>query len=201
MLHTLQTESHEVYFCTVTCYEWLPLFEESQCYHSVYRWFEYLKKDGCHVLGYVIMPNHFHVLLYPTHSGTSLNRMVGSGKRFMAYDIVNSLERSNKIDLLEQLRWGVQRKEKLKGKLHQVFRLSFDARKCFSEKMVEQKLDYIHHNPVRGKWQLVDDFTRYAHSSAGFYELGEEGRFSVMHYKDLVVEGGTASKASESSGE
>lgn len=75
--------------------------------------------------------------------------MVGEGKRFMAYDIVNALQKLGKHVLLSILQKGVERKEKQKGKLHQVFRLSFDARKCFSEKMVEQKLDYIHHNPVR----------------------------------------------------
>jgi hypothetical protein len=199
MLHTTQKETHEVFFCTITCYNWLPLIEESQCYRSVYRWFEHLKKDGCHVVGYVIMPNHFHVLLYPTHTGTSINRMVGECKRFMAYDIVNSLSKQNKIHLLDQMRQGVQRVEKSRGKKHQVFHLSFDARKCFSQKMIEQKLDYIHHNPVRGKWSLVEDFTRYEHSSAGFYELDNVGNFKVTHYKDLGSVGFFASEASESS--
>ena len=80
---------------------------------------------------------------------------------------------------------GVEKKERLIGKLHQVFRLSFDARKCFSEKMIEQKLEYIHHNPVKGKWDLVKDFTSYPHSSAAFYELGLQEKFEITHYKDL----------------
>jgi hypothetical protein len=83
-------EIHKVYFCTATCFGWLPLIEEGQVYFLVYRWFEHLKLNGCHVTGYVIMPNHFHVLLYPTHSGTSLNKLIGEGKRFMAYDIVRN---------------------------------------------------------------------------------------------------------------
>src|SRR3954470_14027031 len=93
-LHSEHTENFEVYFCTVTCYKWLPLFEQAQAYHSVYRWFDHLKDDGCLLLGYVIMPNHFHVLLYTTHTGTSLSKIVGDGKRFMAYDIVNALKKA-----------------------------------------------------------------------------------------------------------
>jgi REP element-mobilizing transposase RayT len=173
--HTTHNEHHEVYFCTVTCYKWLPLFHKADAYHSVYRWFDQLKRDGCYVVGYVIMPNHFHVLLYPTHTGTSLNKLVGEGKRFMAYDIVNGLKKSGKMELLIGLSEGVDNNEKTKGKKHQVFQLSFDARKCYNEKMIEQKLDYIHHNPVKGKWSLVEDFTLYEHSSAGFYEVGMEG--------------------------
>jgi len=103
----------------------------------------------------------------------------------MAYDIVNSLKRQGKESLLQQLQFGVQRKEKLKGKIHQVFKSSFDAKQCFNESMIEQKLEYIHHNPVKGKWKLADDFTDYAHSSAGFYELGTGGAVDIRHYKDL----------------
>jgi hypothetical protein len=151
----------------------------------VYRWFNHLKNDGCLVLGYVIIPNHFHVLLFPTHTGTSLSILVGMGKRFMAYDIVNGLKKLGKESILRELQLGVEKKERLRGKLHQVFRLSFDARKCFSEKMIEQKLEYIHHNPVKGKWDLVKDFTSYPHSSAGFYEFGLQEKFEITHYKDL----------------
>jgi REP element-mobilizing transposase RayT len=198
-LHTEHSEINEVYFCTVTCYKWFSLFEQAQAYNSVYRWFDYLKNDGCLLIGFVIMPNHFHVLLYPTHSGTSLSKIVGDGKRFMAYDIVNALKKSGQDQVLQLLKDGVEAKEKLKGKKHQVFRLSFDARKCFSEKVIEQKLEYMHHNPVQGKWNLADDFTKYIHSSARFYELGELGRAPLFHYKDLGNDNALPLKTSTSS--
>lgn len=35
-----------------------------------------------------------------------------------------------------------------------------------------QKLDYIHNNPVNGKWQLADDYFSYHYFSASFYETG-----------------------------
>jgi REP element-mobilizing transposase RayT len=178
----------------------LPLFELSDAYQSVYRWFQHLSKEGCHVVGFVIMPNHLHALLYLSHSGTSLNKMVGEGKRFMAYDIVSGLKRSGKEDILKQLEDGVQKKERLKGKKHQVFRLSFDARLCYNEKMIEQKLDYIHHNPVSGRWNLVEDFCKYEHSSASFYEEGVvKVNVNLVHYKDLDSEFGIGSRSSESS--
>ena len=102
----------------------------------------------------------------------------------MAYAIINKLKTLEKHSLLQQLTEGVQVNEKKKGKKHQVFRLSFDARLCLTEKMLEQKLDYIHHNPVSGKWNLVDDFTRYLHSSAAYYELGSPNRY-VTHYREV----------------
>ena len=182
--HRQHTELHETYFCTLTCYRWLPLLEEANAYEAVYTWFEHLQKTDCLILGYVIMPNHIHTLLFPTNPDKPLNRLVREGKRFMAYAIVRKLKTLEKHSLLQQLREGVQANERKKGKKHQVFRLSFDARLCFTEKMLEQKLDYIHHNPVSGKWNLVDDFTRYLHSSAAYYELGSPNRY-VTHYRKV----------------
>lgn len=54
--------------------------------------------------------------------------------------------------------------------------------------MLEPKLDYMHHNPVKGKWNLADDFTKYPHSSAAFYERGDPGIEELVHYKDLGSE-------------
>ena len=40
--------------------------------------------------------------------------------------------------------------------------------------MAKQKLDYIHFNPVSGKWQLAKDDLSYHFSSARFYENGKD---------------------------
>ena len=133
--------------------------------------------------------NHFHCLLFPTHTGTSVNQMIGECKRFMAYDIVKALEKRKCYSLLEVLSKNVPPRERRIGKLHQVFFPSFDSRICYDEKMIEQKLEYIHHNPVKGKWSFVEDFVEYQHSSARFYELNEliEG-VELEHYKDITGE-------------
>ena len=125
------------------------------------------------MLGYVLMPNHIHCLIHINNNSVGLNKLVANGKRFMAYEIVKILQEINRKDMLEILKKGVQKNEHDKGKKHQVFRLSFDARPCFDEAMIEQKLDYIHANPVSGKWNLVDDYVTYEHSSARFYEKDE----------------------------
>ncbi|HEV8286373.1 MAG TPA: hypothetical protein VGQ09_18825 [Chitinophagaceae bacterium] len=52
-----------IYFITFTCYRWLPLIELSNGYDLVYKWFDYLKTKNHFVTGYVIMPNHLHVLI------------------------------------------------------------------------------------------------------------------------------------------
>jgi hypothetical protein len=122
-----------------------------------------------------------HLLLGTHLQNISIEKHIGNGKRFMAYEIVKLLDGNNFQDILKTLHQGVVDSERKKGKKHQVFHSSFDVKTCFTEKFVLQKLDYIHHNPVKGKWNLVNDYTAYKHSSAQFYELSKQGIYEVVH--------------------
>ncbi len=174
-----------VYFVTFTCYKWLPLFELSLCYDMVYQWFDSLKRNGHHVVGYVTMPNHLHSLLAFRRSRETINTTVGNGKRFLAYQIVKRLKLLGEEGVLEKLADGVSRRERKKGKLHSVFEQSFDWKECTSDRFIEQKLDYIHDNPCRGVWNLAASPHLYKHSSAGYYLTGERGVYDVLHYAHL----------------
>ena len=180
------SEFDGIYFITVTCCRWLPLFELSNGYDSVYKWFDHLKDKGHFIIGYVIMPNHLHALIgFRNTSGKSINSIVGNGKRFMAYDIVTKLQEKKEVELLAQLTSFVNSTDKQKGKLHEVFEPSFDGKECYTDDFIEQKLSYMHENPCRGKWKLVKQSWEYQHSSAKFYFTGEQGFYPVISYMEL----------------
>ena len=84
----------------------------------------------------VIMPNHLHALSSFSNSGKNINRIVGNGKRFMAYDLVEKLNNTNNEIILQQLSDGVNTSDKKRGKLHEVFEPSFDIKECFTEKFI-----------------------------------------------------------------
>lgn len=46
-------------------------------------------------------------------------------------------------------------------------------------------MNYIHLNPVRGKWDLVNDLTEYEHSSASYYETGEVKNYAPFDFRLL----------------
>jgi REP element-mobilizing transposase RayT len=175
------------YFVTFTCYKWLQLFEIADGYDTVYKWFDHLFKSNTYVTGYVIMPNHVHVLLYFPQMPKSLNTVIGNAKRFMAYEIIKRLEEKKESKLLDLLHSGVKKREEKKGQIHKVFEESFDAKDCYSEEFIFQKLSYIHHNPVSKKWNLVTDLTDYEHSSASFYETGIKKYKNLLHVSDALA--------------
>ena len=163
---------HNTWFITFTCFNWIPLFEITQSYDLVYNWLKLISdKYNIKPLAYVIMPNHVHLLLEFCDEKVNLNGIISNGKRFMAYAIIQRLEKNNNRTLLNTLAAACSEKEIAKGQKHKMFEPSFDAKPVYSKDFLYQKLDYIHHNPVSGKWNLSTEFTDYKHSSASFYEL------------------------------
>ena len=178
-------DSTILYCCTFTCYNWLPLIEKVNGYEIVYKWFDYLKDHGFGTVAYVIMPNHVHTIHYFPESGFNLNKIIGNAKRFMDYELIKRVKQANEQDTLNYLASAVTEREKKKRQLHKVFIHSFDAKGIFNEKFLNQKLKYIHRNPVSGKWKLVIDYTDYEHSSASFYETGKTKNYEPFDYRLL----------------
>lgn len=47
------------------------------------------------------------------------------------------------------------------------------------QKVIIQKLSYMHNNPCSGAWRLVESPVDYKHSSAKFYNTGEQGVYLI----------------------
>ncbi|HQV53068.1 MAG: hypothetical protein IPI00_03185 [Flavobacteriales bacterium] len=177
----LRTQDGVVYFATFTCYQWLPLFKATNAYDILYKWMHIAYNKGYRFLGYAFMPNHAHFLIRVPEGGT-INTVLGNGKRFMAYEIIERLKASEQNELLTQLQQGLRVSDIARGQKHRVFATSTDLVELFSGKMIEQKLHYIHANPVSKKWQLVDDAVEYQHSSFAFYVRGENRNAPLTAY-------------------
>jgi len=183
-----QTETDQIYFCSFTCFDWISLFEITNLYDEIYKWFNLLIKNNHQIIGFVIMPNHLHLLIYVKGGENSVNTILSNGKRFLAYEIVKRLEESENNKILERLAKAVTPVERTRKKKHRVFERSSDIKPCYSERFVRQKLEYTHANPVKGKWRLATTFVAYPHSSAGYYELNEpHPHVAVTHYKDAGI--------------
>lgn len=138
----------------------------------------YTEKYDVKILGYVLMPNHIHLLL---HFGDSKLRS-SFMRDFKKY---SSVQFRNQLGFVEP---GILEKFNFsKGK--QKFKIwadSFDESFIDSRDKFEQKLEYIHNNPLQAHWNLVDSPEKYKFSSAMFYENGIEGVLPTAHYHDFT---------------
>ena len=171
-----------MFFITFTNAGFLPLFEISNSYYDlVYKFFDVLKSKGHFVNAYVIMPNHVHAILSFTNTVKDINKIIGDGKRFIAYEIVKRLGEMKRFDILDTLKSFVNNNDKLKGKIHEVFEPSFDWKECIDDYLIEQKLNYIHMNPCVYKPQLAASPCDYLHSSANYYLGNGKIIYEIAH--------------------
>jgi len=177
-----------LYFITFTCYKWLPLIELTKGYDLVYQWFDYLKLQGHRIAGFVIMPNHLHVMIDFSKTDKSINKIIGDGKRFMAYSIVQRLEEKNETAILDKLRKAVTATGSSRGKKHEVWEESFDWKYCETADFAYQKLVYMHNNPCTGRWNLAKDAMAYEHSSARYYISGKHAGYEVVDVETILSE-------------
>jgi REP element-mobilizing transposase RayT len=185
-IRTRHEVTENTWFITFTCYNWLPLFDETNSHNLIYKWLTLIDdKHQIKTLAFVIMPNHVHLLLHLTNLNVNLNTIMSNAKRFMAYELTERLNQQQNHQLLNILSSACTEKERMKGQLHKAFEPSFDAKPVYTLDFLYQKLDYIHHNPVSGKWKLANEFTDYPHSSAAFYELNQPHPFvHITDYRD-----------------
>jgi hypothetical protein len=104
----------------------------------------------------------------------------------MAYDIADRLIKTGQEEIIARLRKDVRAKDKDRGKIHEVWKDSFDVKECRTEEFIMQKLNYIHNNPCSGKWKLGVDPIHYLHSSASFYISGKKGIYEVRDYREFM---------------
>lgn len=182
--------SEDTLFITFTCFKWLPLIELTNSYDVIYKWFDYLKTKGHLVTGYVPiaigMPNHLHALIYFSKTDKAINKIIGDGKRFMAYEIVKRLQQQGREDMLIRLQNAVEAKDRQRGKKHEVWEHSFDSKICRTEKFMNQKLAYMHSNPCAGKWKLAKTPVDYEHSSARFYISCKHAAYAVTSVEEVL---------------
>ena len=151
---TAHSRCDQLYFCTFTCTNWINLFEITNSYDEVYKWFNIIHKKGYRIVAFSTMPNHLHFIINTPKKNVALDKLVSNGKRFIAYEIVKRLKQQGALNILKALEQAVTPSDRKRGKLHQVFKASFDARRIYSEEMLIQKINYIHYNPVskNGIW-------------------------------------------------
>ena len=60
------------------------------------------------------MPNQVHSILYFHETGFNLDKVLSNGKRFMAYELVNRLEKANDTNTLTVLQMHLLKEKKRK---------------------------------------------------------------------------------------
>jgi putative transposase len=170
----------QCFFVTTTCYKHIQLLATEEAKNILSNSLNFLtEKYQCHILGYVIMPNHLHMILY-FQADNRLSDFMRDFKKFTSVKLRQLVEMSGDTNILQALRYE-HREQKLK-----VWVDRFDDVVIQSKEMFHTKLDYIHNNPLQAHWQLSDTAEDYKYSSAAFYDGVYSGVVNVSDYSAIV---------------
>lgn len=167
----LITEPDKPHFLTCTVMEWLPLFTRPALVEILLDCWRYQQThQGLSLYGYVVLENHLHFVA----QAPELAKCVSSFKSFTARRIIDHLESKGADRVLERLRF-TKRAHKT-DRVYQLWQEGSHAELVCSEAVMREKLDYIHHNPVKRGY--VDCAEHWRYSSARNY-AGQEGLIAV----------------------
>lgn len=158
-------------FTTASIYQRIHLFQEPKYIEILLNAFEYLSLEKkAMVYGFVIMPNHFHVLWQLSSHHSRLSSQ-GAFFRHCSRQFLHYLEKDRRLQMFKVLKHDRQ---------HQFWEKAY-TKICFTRSYTLQKLAYIHNNPCQPRWRLADIAYLYPWSSASFYELGDKKYHWLVH--------------------
>lgn len=145
--YRLYPDQTNLYFCTNTIVEWQCVFKEEKYFEIVLDSLKYCQQyKGLILFAYVIMLNHMHMLISYA-DGEDLSAIMRDFKRHTSTQIARELEHDNERLLLYVFREAAQRRRRTIK--YKIWHDDFHPIAIFSDKWFEEKMDYIHNNPVK----------------------------------------------------
>lgn len=132
------------------------------------------------LFAYVVMPSHLHAIIKPENAAIAhIAQQFGS---FTAHEILKRLRKDGENDLLDLF----QQKRRDPRHKHSIWQ-DIQAKNIFSMDVLQQKLEYIHQNPIAKEWKLVEDRADYPYSSAGYYDYGRKPAIEVTDINEWLM--------------
>jgi putative transposase len=168
---------NEVYFWTDTIKEWNRLLEEDTYKNIIIDcWRNLIIRNKIQIYGFVIMPNHIHVV-WEMIDKNGKEMPYASFNKFTSHQFLEKIRSTNNQNLNKFKETDIDRK-------HRLWQRDPLAIQLNSKSKAEQKLEYIHLNPLQEHWSLVSKPEDYVWSSAKFYETGYDEFKILTDYRE-----------------
>ena len=184
-----------VYSLTTTLVGWKHVFIKKEYLDFIIESIRFFQdKRNVSTAGYCIMPSHVHWIFKLAEDSDDIAMVLRTMKSFTATQLLKkigleaqdkplpihsifSAHRKVRIEmpraLLEYFTTAAQQKQDT-DQVHRFWQRNSDIKHIVSGRFLKQKLNYIHNNPVRKKWRLVEDPVDYPYSSCRYYMKGSD---------------------------
>jgi REP element-mobilizing transposase RayT len=166
-----------LYFISFATVYWIDVFIRNE-----YKWvmldsWEYCKKEkGLDIYAWIIMTNHIHMIV--GSKTNKLENIIRDMKSFTSRKlrecISKNMKESRREWMLKMMKQAGTTNSNNRG--FQLWQQNNNPIELYDNRIMEQKLDYLHNNPVVGG--IVDEPEDYVFSSARDY-AGKKGLIEI----------------------
>jgi putative transposase len=160
----------DLHFITFSCYRRLPLLKTARARNIFVRELGKVRDElGFRLIGYVVMPEHVHLLISEPKQGTP-----SSALHKLKLPVSRKMRKRRRHRSAAQLRLPLEEGTEQPRAFWQARFYDFNV---YSRGKMKEKLNYMHANPVIRK--LVKHPSEWAWSSWSFYAKDEEGPVGI----------------------
>jgi len=167
------------HFITYSVVEWVDALSRPVYKDIVVKSLQHcISQKGLILHAWVIMNNHVH-LVVSASGGYKLENIIRDHKKFTATALLDAIGKSNQESRRSWMMWlfsaaGKQNTNNIK---HQFWQQDNHPIQLTTREMAQQKLNYLHNNPVRAG--IVAEAHHYIYSSAVDYSTRLKGLLPV----------------------
>ncbi|WP_375578766.1 transposase [Marivirga tractuosa] len=168
------------YFVTFTVVYWLDVFTRIEYRNILLESIRHCQDEkGLNVGAWCIMTNHAHMII-GSEGKSNLEDIIRDMKSYTSRHIRKYMENNPLESRKDWMIWMMQRagKKKSNNKDFQFWQQHNHPIELTSNELIEQRLDYIHNNPVKAGF--VETPSDWLYSSARDYE-GRKGLLEIFY--------------------
>jgi putative transposase len=161
-----------LYFVTFTVVRWIDVLTRRAYKDIIVESLKYcIKHKGLQLHGWVIMSNHVHLII--STNDKPMQDILRDVKRHTSKAITKAIIENVQESRREWMLWFFEREGKSNpnNENYQFWQQGNHPIEIYTNKVLDQKLDYIHNNPVAAGW--VDESHHFLYSSARDYAGGK----------------------------
>jgi REP element-mobilizing transposase RayT len=167
-----------LYFVTFSDIRWIDVFTRRQYKDILVDSINYcIINKGLELYAWVIMSNHIHMII--STKNKPLPDILRDMKRHTSKTLVKAITENMQESRRDWLLWFFEREGNANpnNEQYQFWQQGNHPIELWSNSVIDQKMDYIHTNPVKAGW--VDEPAHYLYSSARDY-AGDKGLIDII---------------------
>ena len=178
-------EQDELYFISFAVVNWIDLFIRNE-YKDIMldSWRHCQQNKGLEIYGWCIMTSHIHMII-GTH-GEKLENIMRDMKKHTSTALKAAIQKHPGESRKEWMLWMMERagKKNSQNENFQLWQQDNHPIALYNQKILHQKLDYIHYNPVEAG--IVEKPEDYLYSSARDY-YGLKGLIDIIMVDPMMM--------------